>query len=199
MEPEDLDLLYRIENDRELWDVGVTNVPYSRYSLYQYISDATGDIYADRQVRLVVERMENEDLRDKDEKLSLHEKNLLVSHSVSSQSNHSFPDTQHPTLNVPLGLLDIFNFDPHHLRAELGIVIQQPYRRCGYATQALRQAIDYARHALHLHQLYAYVDAANEASRRAFLKAGFESFNTIYDWLSDGKKFHDAILMQYFL
>ena len=28
MEPEDIDLLYRIENDRSLWDVGSTNVPY---------------------------------------------------------------------------------------------------------------------------------------------------------------------------
>ena len=33
IEPEDLDLLYRIENDRELWNVGTTNVPYSRYTL----------------------------------------------------------------------------------------------------------------------------------------------------------------------
>jgi len=55
LEPEDLDVLYRIENDRELWDVGVTNVPYSRYLLHNYISQATGDIYADGQVRLMIE------------------------------------------------------------------------------------------------------------------------------------------------
>ena len=30
MEPEDLDALYRIENDRDVWDVGENNVPYSR-------------------------------------------------------------------------------------------------------------------------------------------------------------------------
>ena len=30
LEPEDLDMLYQIENNRELWSVGVTNVPYSR-------------------------------------------------------------------------------------------------------------------------------------------------------------------------
>ena len=28
MEPEDLDALYRIENDRDVWDVGENNVPY---------------------------------------------------------------------------------------------------------------------------------------------------------------------------
>ena len=28
MEPEDLDVLYQIENNQKLWDVGTTNVPY---------------------------------------------------------------------------------------------------------------------------------------------------------------------------
>ena len=55
MEPEDLDLLYKIENDRQLWNVGNTNVPYSRYLLHDYIARSTGDIYTDHQVRLVVE------------------------------------------------------------------------------------------------------------------------------------------------
>lgn len=55
MEPEDLDILYRIENDFELWAVGATNVPYSRYALHEYIASASGDIYTDRQVRLIIE------------------------------------------------------------------------------------------------------------------------------------------------
>ena len=55
MEPEDLDVLYHIENDRRLWNVGSTNVPYSRYLLHDYIASAAGDIYADRQVRLIAE------------------------------------------------------------------------------------------------------------------------------------------------
>lgn len=55
LEPEDLDLLYHIENDDELWGVGVTNVPYSRYLLHDFISSTTGDIYTDKQVRLIIE------------------------------------------------------------------------------------------------------------------------------------------------
>lgn len=55
MEPEDLDFLYDIENDTNVWQVGVTNVPYSRYLLHDYIAQSTGDIYADGQVRLIVE------------------------------------------------------------------------------------------------------------------------------------------------
>ena len=55
MEPEDLDILYLIENDKGLWNVGATNVPYSRYTLHEYMANAKNDIYADRQVRLMVE------------------------------------------------------------------------------------------------------------------------------------------------
>ena len=55
MEPEDLDFLYTIENDVDIWDVGMTNVPYSRYALHNYMANVSNDIYADRQVRLIVE------------------------------------------------------------------------------------------------------------------------------------------------
>ena len=55
LEPEDLELLYRIENDDVLWRVGSTNVPYSRYVLHDYIANTRSDIYADRQLRLMIE------------------------------------------------------------------------------------------------------------------------------------------------
>ena len=55
MEPEDLDMLYKIENDEQLWNVGTTNVPYSRYVLHDYIANSSGDIYTDREVRLIIE------------------------------------------------------------------------------------------------------------------------------------------------
>ena len=58
IEPEDLDLLYRIENDVELWNVGNSNVPYSRYLLHDYVANAKNDIYTDRQVRMMVENDE---------------------------------------------------------------------------------------------------------------------------------------------
>jgi diamine N-acetyltransferase len=58
VEPEDLDLLYGIENDTRLWNVGTTNVPYSRYTLHDYIPNSADDIYTDRQVRLIVENEE---------------------------------------------------------------------------------------------------------------------------------------------
>ena len=58
MEPEDLDILYKIENDMALWHVSTTNVPYSRYVLHDFIANSSGDIYTDKQVRLMVENEE---------------------------------------------------------------------------------------------------------------------------------------------
>ena len=55
IEPEDLDILYRIENDMTLWNVGTSNVPYSRYLLHDYVAHATADIYADRQARMMID------------------------------------------------------------------------------------------------------------------------------------------------
>lgn len=60
IEPEDLDILYTIENDISLWNVGTTSVPYSRYILHDYIAHANNDIYADRQVRLMIENEEGD-------------------------------------------------------------------------------------------------------------------------------------------
>ena len=60
IEPEDLDVLYEIENDLDLWTVGYSNSPYSRYLLHDYIANSQCDIYADRQLRLLVENEEGE-------------------------------------------------------------------------------------------------------------------------------------------
>ena len=55
VEPEDLDLMYLIENDPSLWAFGSTTVPYSRYSLKQFIDQSQNDIFLDGQLRLVIE------------------------------------------------------------------------------------------------------------------------------------------------
>lgn len=159
MEPEDLDALYRIENDRDVWDVGENNVPYSRYILHDYIANASADIYADKQVRMVVE----------------NEEGLLV------------------------GVADVVNFCPSHARAEVSIVICREHRKKGYARAAIRQIMDYALRTLHLHQLYAVVREDNIPSLNMFSSLGFKSKMVLEDWLFDGKDYHNAVVMQFFL
>ena len=54
LEPTDLDMLYQWENDTALWVVSDTIAPYSRKALWQYLQEDTGDIYAQRQLRLII-------------------------------------------------------------------------------------------------------------------------------------------------
>lgn len=159
MEPEDLDALYRIENDRDVWDVGENNVPYSRYILHDYIANASADIYADKQVRMVVENEEGQ----------------LV------------------------GVADVVNFCPSHARAEVSIVICREHRKKGYARAAIRQIMEYALRTLHLHLLYAVVREDNMPSLNLFSSLGFKSKMVLEDWLFDGKDYHNAVVMQFFL
>lgn len=55
-EPEDLDTLYRIENDTAMWAVSGNAIPFSRYQLKKYIEESAHDFYTDRQIRFMIER-----------------------------------------------------------------------------------------------------------------------------------------------
>ena len=55
LEPEDLELLYTIENDTEMWNVGSQTAPLSRFHLRDYIANNACDIYKDEQVRYIIE------------------------------------------------------------------------------------------------------------------------------------------------
>lgn len=159
MEPEDLDWLYKLENDSAIWNVGITNVPYSRYALHNYIANASNDIYIDKQVRLI-----------------------LVDEA-----------------GVSIGIVDLVNFEPCHLRAEVGIVIEKRYRRKGFAMKALQLVKEYAVSILHIHQLFAVIDVSNSASLTLFRKSGYKPSVELKDWLYDGREFRNAVIMQLFL
>ena len=158
IEPEDLDFLYRIENDVNLWNVGITNVPYSRYALHDYVANASGDIYTDHQVRMIIENTEKQ----------------------------------------VVGIADIVNFDAGNRRAEIGLVIEQPFRGQGYGYSAMHELAKYALDVLHLHQLYAVIDARNETCLQLFRQLGYHESSSLKDWLFDGREYHDAIVMQTF-
>lgn len=58
LEPEDLDKLYVWENNSQLWAVGNTRNPYSRFALKQYIVNSDKDIYENKQLRLMMVNLE---------------------------------------------------------------------------------------------------------------------------------------------
>ena len=54
-EPEDLELIYAMENDTTLWYAGNATLPYSRYTLRAYLEQSKQDLLSERQARFVIE------------------------------------------------------------------------------------------------------------------------------------------------
>ena len=54
LEPEDLEALYKWENDAELWKCGITIAPYSKFAIKEYIAESRLDIFQSKQLRLMI-------------------------------------------------------------------------------------------------------------------------------------------------
>ncbi len=156
LEPEDLDAMYGWENDTDSWRASGTVAPFSRHVLSRLIDEQQFDIYATRQMRLVIET----------------------------------PD------GSAVGAVDIFEFDPQNLRAGVGIIVAPPYRKQGFALDALQTLERYVRDVLRMHQLWCSVGADNEASLALFRKAGYTECGRRKEWLLTSTGAIDEVLMQ---
>lgn len=156
-EPEDLDTLYRWENDTTLWEYGSSITPYSRFALKQYLIESKQDLYIDKQLRMMVEMKGTKDV---------------------------------------IGAVDLYDFDPYHLRAGVGILIDSSFREEGFGLQSLELLDVYAFEFLKMHQLYAYIPERNIGSLELFKKANYSQSGVLTDWLSQKNSFTDVIIMQ---
>lgn len=158
LEPEDLDFLYRLENDSSLWPYGQQQAPVSRFALKQYIeASLSQDIYEMHQVRLVIERVSDKER---------------------------------------LGLIDLFDLDLCDRRAGIGIVVDSPFRRQGFARRALSLLSGYALGFLQLHQVYAHIAQNNRASLELFENEGFVRAGCLRDWHRIGDSYEDVCILQ---
>ena len=74
----------------------------------------------------------------------------------------------------PVGLIDLFDFDPHNQRAGIGILIGESAEwGKGYAKDAIRVLLKYVFTVLLLNQVYCSIDESNIASLNLFKNAGF--------------------------
>ncbi|WP_299685404.1 GNAT family N-acetyltransferase [uncultured Dokdonia sp.] len=168
LEPEDLITIHRIENDERLWGLSETLVPFSLYSIKEYIANAHRDIYDIKQLRLAICNKESKEL---------------------------------------IGLVDLFDYDPHNARAGVGILIEaETNRGKGYGKETLALVLDYGKRHLKLHQLYANVLEDNTASIQLFTNAGFVKAGIKKDWRrisGEGVRFRESykneILFQHLL
>ncbi len=83
----------------------------------------------------------------------------------------------------PIGLIDLFDFDPFHSRAGIGIMLHHVLdRRKGYAYNAVQLFVKYAFEVLCLNQLYCNIGAQNADSLNLFTKAGFKLIGEKKKW-----------------
>lgn len=97
---------------------------------------------------------------------------------------------------LPVGLIDLFDFEPKHSRAGLGIVILKAHRSKGVGLEALQCVERYAKKHLGLHQLYAHILESNTASLRLFQKNGFLSSGVKKDWIYHNGNYHNEFIYQ---
>lgn len=156
LEPRDVDLLYRWENDPEVWKVSNTMTPFSKFTLQEYIKTATTDIYASRQLRLMIEDWKGN----------------------------------------TVGAVDVFDFEPFHRRAGIGILIAQEYRHNGYAEEAVCCVCQYLFEVFQLHQVYCNVMENNDISLKLFQHVGFGMAGRKKDWIRGKNGFLDVLILQ---
>ena len=154
----DVELLYQWENDTSLWQVSNTLTPFSHFAIEQFVLNAGTDIFASRQLRLII------CLKNKDK--------------------------------TPIGAIDLFDFDPHHSRAGIGIVIIPKYRSHGHAAEALEILVEYCFDALDIHQVFCNITEDNIRSIKLFERAGFELSGKKRAWIKCGKTWKDEFIFQ---
>jgi diamine N-acetyltransferase len=103
----------------------------------------------------------------------------------------------HINNNITIGTIDIFDFDPFHKRAGVGILIaKEDYRRKGYASMALKCLINYCFNTLQVHQLYCNILANNSESMDLFKKVGFVESGIKKEWVKTADGFLDEHMFQ---
>jgi len=157
IEPTDVDVILRWENNQDNWRVSSTLVPFSRKIIEDYVNSAQ-DLFGVKQARFVICLQENAQ---------------------------------------PIGTIDLFEFDPYHQRAGVGILVNSTkYRGQGHASEALKLLIEYTRDRLKMHQLFCSIIASNEPSIHLFEKAGFVKTGERKDWLNFGNEWEDELFYQ---
>lgn len=96
-----------------------------------------------------------------------------------------------------VGAIDLFDFDPFHSRAGIGILVHgEENRSRGFATAALNLMIRYCFEKLGIHQLYANILTSNTISMKLFTGAGFVAAGIKKEWIREGDQWLDENLLQ---
>lgn len=145
VEPDDVKILLKWENNVDTWHLSNTLIPFSRFDIEQYVMNTGKDIFATKQLR------------------------LMIDFSLKNQQ-------------ITVGCIDLFEFDPLHKRAGIGILIDEAYRGKGIAAISLDLFVEYAFNILNLHQLFCNIEENNKNSLSLFQHQGFIIAGLKKDW-----------------
>jgi diamine N-acetyltransferase len=100
--------------------------------------------------------------------------------------------------NVSIGAIDLFEYDAVNRRAGIGIILEEEYRKNGFATEAIDLLATYAFSFLNLNQLWATILAFNVPSQRLFENNGFKKMAVKKNWNLHNNEWHDEYFYQRF-
>ena len=95
-----------------------------------------------------------------------------------------------------VGMIDLFDFNPQHKRAGIGVLIHPDFQKNGFASEALSLLIKYCFTHLNLRQLYANITTDNNSSITLFEKHQFKKIGTKKDWIFTKGIYKDELLFQ---
>lgn len=227
VEPQDAEVLYAWENDPAVWAVSGTTEPFSREQIERFIDRQLqgGDLFRTGQLRLMIETRGAEEKAstgasegacgETDGEADREACNGACGEAGEEPRgkacNEADEETGERTCEEAdgvtckreaapcrtIGTVDLFEYDPLHGRAGLGILIYDPRdRRLGYARDAVETLCEYARNRLRMHQLWCCIGEGNTASRMLFRELGFREVGTKRDWLWSPEGYQNEILLQ---
>jgi diamine N-acetyltransferase len=95
-----------------------------------------------------------------------------------------------------IGVIDLYDFEPHHEHAGVGIFVLPEEQEKGFATEALQVLIRYCFEILKLHMLHCNITADNTPSIRLFEKAGFIQCGLKKEWRYIDNCWVDELMFQ---
>ncbi len=96
-----------------------------------------------------------------------------------------------------IGCADLFDFDPHTMKAAIGLYVSSSERGKGYGMQIMKQLEDYAFSFLGLNQLYAFIATDNAACCALFEHVGYKMCGCVKQWVKRlGCRYVDANIYQ---
>lgn len=102
--------------------------------------------------------------------------------------------------NRPLGMIDLFDYEPHHGRAGIGILIAETNDRAkGYASDTMNTLKRYCKEVLGMRILFCNVLESNHPSRNLFERSGFVQVGLKPQWHRTLDTYEDEIMYQILL